>query len=119
MLNGTEVAGTVDTSHSEVARTQGTSLPVATFAQTPGGSSSLFSAPVFNKCVQHIGQPGPHQQMDMQWRLQVQESITTLQQGQVHLERSVTSLQVESSVSTYMMSLHLVNQGGEIAGREK
>ena len=49
--------------------------------------------------------------MDMQWRLQVQESITTLQQGQVHLERSVTSLQVESSVSTYMMSVHLVNQG--------
>ena len=47
----------------------------------------------------------------MQWRLQVQESITTLQQGEVHLERSVTSLQVESSNSTYMMSLHLVNQG--------
>ena len=103
---GTEVAGAVGMSPTEVARTQGTSLPVATFAPTPGSSSSLFPAPVFN-----IGQPGPHQQMDMQWRLQVQQSITTLQQGQVHLERSVTSLQVESSVSTYMMSLHLVNQG--------
>ena len=104
--HGAAVAGTVYSSPDEASPTPATSLPVATLAQVPSSGTSFFPSPLFN-----VGRPGSHQQMDMKWRLQVRESITTLQRGQVHLEQSVTCLQVESSVSTYMMSLHLINQG--------
>ena len=73
LLNGVEVAGAVDPPPTMVAHVQGASVPVATFAPTPSSSSSLFPSPAFN-----IEQPNPHRQMDMQWRLQVQELITTL-----------------------------------------
>ena len=92
--HGAAVAGTVDSSPDVAFPTPATSLPVATLAQVPSSGTSFFPSPLFN-----IGRPGSHQQMEMQWRLQVQESITTLQRGQVYLEQSVTSLQVESSVS--------------------
>ena len=73
------------------------SLPVATLTPSSRTEGPFYASPMFN-----VGQRLTSQQMDVQWRLQVQESITTLQQGQVNLEKSVTSLQVESSVSTYI-----------------
>ena len=82
------------------------SLPVAAVPPSGRTQETFYASPMFN-----VGQRLTPQQMDVQWRLQVQESITTLQQGQVNLEKSVTSLQVESSVSTYMVSLQLLNQG--------
>ena len=82
------------------------SLPVATLPPSSRTEGPFYASPMFN-----VGQRLTSQQMDVQWRLQLQESITTLQQGQMNLEKSVTSLQVESSVSTYMVSLQLLNQG--------
>ena len=81
-------------------------LPVAAIPPSGRTEETFYASPMFN-----VGQRLTPQQMDVQWPLQVQESITTLQQGQVNLEKSVTSLQVESSVSTYMVSLQLLNQG--------
>ena len=81
-------------------------LPVATFSTTAPMQRTFFTGPAFS-----VGQSVTPQQLDVQRRLQVQESITTLQEGQMSLDKSVTSLQVKSSVSTHMVSLQLLNQG--------
>ena len=52
------------------------------------------------------------QQADLQWRIQVQDSITTLQHGQQAMQHTIGEMQVDSSVATYMMGMHLTKSMG-------